>query len=219
MPESDRKTETNEEIDRMEVIFAVILLIATVTSALCAYEATRWSGDKNSLTATSDSMTTESIRASNEANRQILVDVSVFLAWTEAKSENDTVRTGFIESRFTPQFKPAFEAWIAEAQGQPSGTIPPGTPFSLPQYNLSAQVRSEQLQENATAVYNQAKLAGEISDRYLLNAVLFTIVLFLCSIGMRWKHDKIRRIILVSTTLFFILAISVFLWLPKISGF
>lgn len=126
----------------MEIIFAVILLIATVTSALCAYEATLWSGTKNSLTDISDNMRTDSIQASNDANRQILVDVSVFLAWSDAKSANDTVRASALENRFNPEFKPAFAAWIAEVQGQPPGTIPPGTPFSLPQYNLMPRYKA-----------------------------------------------------------------------------
>ena len=222
MMESDidhqKKTPT-KEIDRLEIIFAVILLLATVTSALSAYEATLWSSTRSSLSDVSSSLTTQSNRASDDANRQILVDLSVYLAWTEAKSENDTVRANLIESRFTPEFKPAFDAWIAQVKGQTPGTIPPGTPFSLPEYNLSAQVRSEQLQENATATYEQSKHAGQIGDDFLLNTVLFTIVLFLCGVGQRWEHDRIRKILLMAAIIFFVMAMGVFLWLPKILVF
>jgi hypothetical protein len=210
---------TNENIDRIEVIFAVILLFTTVTSAFCAYEATRWAGARNSLVDTSNRLTTESIRASDEANRDVLVDVSVFLSWVDAKSRNDTLRAGFLESRFTPEFTPAFDAWIAAVKNGTPGTIPPGTPFSRPEYHVFAQDRSGQLQQNASAIYNEAKEASQTSDDYILNAVLFTIVLFLCGVGQRWEHDRIRKILLVSAIIFFIIAMGVFLWLPKNIGF
>ena len=119
MPEPEKKRKITEEIDRMEIIFAVILLIATVTSALCAYEATLWSGTKNSLTDISDNMRTDSIQASNDANRkfssmsqfsslgamqrvQTTRSVQVLLRTGSIRSLNLHLRPGLLKFRGSP---------------------------------------------------------------------------------------------------------------------
>jgi hypothetical protein len=218
MPEPEKKRRIWEHVSRIEVIFVVLFLISSLSSAFCIYEASQWSGTQNQLYTESVQLTTKAASAHDDANRRILVDVSSFLAWVDAKSQNDTVRAGFIQSRFTPEFKPAFEAWIAQAQGKPPGTIPPDTPFTLPEYRLSAQARSDQLEEQAKALFEQGDMANEMGSEYILITLLFTLVLVLCSVGEKWETPETKRLILVFAVVLFVIAMAVCLWLPKNFG-
>jgi hypothetical protein len=219
MPEPEKKITIWGELPSIELVFAILLLISTISSAFCVYQATRWSGTQSILFVESSKMRTESIRAHNEATAQRIVDITIFLNWIDARSQDDPVRADFLESRFTARFIPAFAAWVAQVEGRPAGSIPPGTPFQLPEYRLDAQELSDRLEENATAAFNQGKEANQISDNYILNTVLFTLVLFLCGVGQRWENPHIKRLILLMAIIFFIIAMALFLSLPKNIGF
>ena len=70
----------------------------------------------------------QSVRAYNDGNTQLLIDLNVFMTWADAVSQNDMIRANAVASRFSSEFKPAFKAWIAEAPGRPQEqyqTAPP----------------------------------------------------------------------------------------------
>jgi hypothetical protein len=189
----------------MDLIFAIILLLATLSTAFCVYQATRWNGIQAVDFGDASKLRTESVRASNIANSLEIVDVQVFLSWVNAESKNDIVQAKFIEERFREEFRPAFNAWIAMANE--TNPIPAGTPFELPEYSLAKNNESVRLEEQATATYNSGKDANTNGDMYISNTVLFAIVLFFCGIYTRWESIRIRRGILLMTILVFSFAI------------
>jgi hypothetical protein len=188
-------------IPKMDLIFAIILLIATLSTAFCVYQATRWNGIQAIDFGDASKLRTESVRASNAANSQEIVDVQVFLSWVNAVSKNDMVQANFIQERFRDEFRPAFNAWIATANK--TNPIPLGTPFELPEYALAKYNESARLEEQATASFNSGKDANTNGDMYISNTVLFAIVLFFCGIYTRWESIRIRRGILLMTILVF----------------
>jgi hypothetical protein len=192
-------------IPKMDLIFAIILLLATLSTAFCVYQATRWNGIQAVDFGDASKLRTESVRASNIANSLEIVDVQVFLSWVNAESKNDSVQAKFIEERFREEFRPAFNAWIAMANE--TNPIPAGTPFELPEYSLAKNNESVRLEEQATATYNSGKDANTNGDMYISNTVLFAIVLFFCGIYTRWESIRIRRGILLMTILVFSFAI------------
>ena len=146
---------------------------------------------------------TESVRAFNDGNTKLLIDLDVYLAWADAASRNDTIRATIIASRFTPEFKPAFKAWIAQSPGRPQGTIPNGTPFMLPEYRIDAKEQGALLEKNANAAFVEAQNASDISTSYVMTTLLFAIVLFLCGVGEKWEDLRFRKVILGTAILFF----------------
>jgi hypothetical protein len=192
-------------IPKMDLIFAIILLIATLSTAFCVYQATRWNGIQAVDFGDASKLRTESVRASNAANSLQIVDVQVFLSWVNAVSKNDSVQANFIQERFREEFRPAFNAWITTANK--TNPIPAGTPFELPEYSLAKNNESARLEEQATASFNSGKDANTNGDMYISNTVLFAIVLFFCGIYTRWESIKIRRGILLMTLLVFSFAI------------
>jgi len=192
-------------VPKIDIIFAVVLLIATLSTAFCVYQATRWNGVQAVDFGESAKFRTESIRATTAANTQVIIDVQLFTSWVDAISKGDQIQAKFIKDRFREEFRPAFEAWIAKANI--TNPIPAGTPFDRPEYSVAKYHESDRLEEKATASFNLGKDANTNGDLYISNTVLFAIVLFFCGVYSRWESMKIRIGILLMTLLVFSLAL------------
>jgi len=192
-------------ISKMDLAFAIILLIATLSTAFCVYQATRWNGIQAVAFGDASKLRTESIRASTAANSQVIIDVQLYSSWVDAVSKNESNQAKFLKERFRDEFRPAFDAWIAKATI--TNPVPAGTPFELPEYALAKYNESALLEEQATATFNSGKDANTNGDYYISNTVLFAIVLFFCGIYSRWDSMKIRKGILVMTLLVFSFAL------------
>ena len=75
-------------------------------------------------------------RASALANRQLQIDVATLIQWVNARQENRPALAAFYQARFRPEFKPAFEAWVATKPF--TNKAAPPTPFAMRQYRLKA---------------------------------------------------------------------------------
>ena len=93
----------------IDLIFAVILPIATLSTALCVYQATRWNGFQVIDFWESEKLLTESIRATSTADSQVVIDVQMFTSWVNAVSKGDRVQAAFLKERSLGEFMPAFE--------------------------------------------------------------------------------------------------------------
>jgi hypothetical protein len=192
-------------IPRIDVVFVIVLLIATLSTAFCVYQATRWNGFQAIDFGDASKYRTESVRASTTANTQIIIDVQLFTSWVDAVSKGELTQAKFIRDRFREEFKPAFETWLAKANS--TNPIPSGSPFDLPEYTLAEYNESVLLEEKATAAFNEGKDANTNGDLYISNTVLFAIVLFFCGIYSRWDSIRIRKGILVITLIVFAFAL------------
>jgi hypothetical protein len=192
-------------VPKIDIIFAIVLLIATLSTAFCVYQATRWNGVQAVDFGDASKFRTESVRATTAANTQVIIDVELFTSWVDAASKGDQVQEKFIKERFREEFRPAFEAWIAKANI--TNPIPAGTPFDLPEYSVAKYTESDRLEAKATAAFNAGKDANTNGDLYISNTVLFAIVLFFCGVYSRWESMKIRTGILLMTVLVFSLAL------------
>jgi len=192
-------------VPKIDIMFAIVLLIATLSTAFCVYQATRWNGVQAVDFGDASKYRTESVRATTAANTQVIIDVELFTSWADAVSKGDQVQAKFIKERFREEFRPAFEAWIAGATI--TNPIPAGTPFDRPEYSVAKYNESASLEEKATAAFNLGKDANTNGDLYISNTVLFAIVLFFCGVYSRWESMKIRIGILLMALLVFSFAI------------
>ena len=82
---------------------------------------------------------------SDLANAQQQVDVATFMQWVDAYARGETELVTFYRERFRPEFKPAFDAWIATKPLKTKGA--PLTPFAMPQYRLAAKAEADRLDQ------------------------------------------------------------------------
>lgn len=213
---SEQTQETRRRDRRVELIAAIMLSIATVVTAWSAYQATRWSGDQAEDYTSASATRTESVRASTEANRQILIDVATYLNWLDAEQSGDHALADDIHARMRKEFLPAFDAWHATA---PAGSIPDGTPFELPEYQLAAEAESRRLENKAAALFEDGNESNEVGDDFVLAAVLFASVLFFSGLAGTFDSLRAQLFLLILGGVMLLVGTVIVVTLPQNVGF
>jgi hypothetical protein len=191
----DNKTdERKQAIKRtFEIVALLILATATICSTWCLYESFAWGNVQKENLGAVILMQDESIRINDDNNMLRTIDVNMFLSWVQAASENQTGRMVFLKDRFRDEFRPAFDTWLTTAK---PGEIPPGTPFTLPEYSLKTTRDLIQLKQNISIKMENVQQANQNSGSYVLTTVFGALVLFFASIAGKWKSPLISLICL-----------------------
>jgi hypothetical protein len=211
--------ETSTETDRqarlnriLEIISAILLSLATVGSAWCAYQSARWNGVQAISFSAANGARTESVRMSNEALQLTSIDVGMFTQLAAAYSEENEFLFSFIMDRFRPEMKPAVEAWIAtEPLKNPQA---PSSPFAMAEYTSAAQDEADRLLGVAEQRLEEAQAANQTSDNYVLLTVMFASVLFFGGISTKFDMFKIRAALIAFAFLIFAAGIVILATYP-----
>jgi hypothetical protein len=212
---SESEKETVKRDRRVELIAAIMLSIATVVTAWSAYQATRWSGDQAENYTQASATRTESVRSSTEANRQVLIDVDTFLSWLDARQSGDRELADDIHARMRQEFLPAFDAWLATAPG----SIPDGTPFELPEYRLAAEEEARRLEVKASRLFADGNESNQVSDDFVLAAVLFASVLFFSGLAGTFDSLRAQVFLLILGAVMLAIGTIIVITLPQNVGF
>jgi hypothetical protein len=124
----------------------------------------------------------------------MLNDSNLFSDWLKAYSHGDTKLTNLYEKRFRPEFRSAFEAWLATNPFN-NPHAPPG-PLVMPQYKVSQSEKADQLAVESERNFAKGQEANEQGDAYVLNTIFLASALFLTAIGERFNWNPIRAVIL-----------------------
>jgi hypothetical protein len=204
--------------ERVEVVAAVLLSLATVLSAWGAYQATRWGGNQANSYALAAELRSEAATHTTTASRQIEVDTATFIGWSDAALGGDQELADFIEARFRPEFTIAFEEWLGD-QPPDLGDLPSGTPFDQPEYVLAEHVAAVQKTVQAEEALLDAQNANQTGDDFVLTAVLFASVLFFAGVAARLQPQWLRWTMLVLAVAVFLVGLSIEFSLPQNVGF
>ena len=178
----------------LEHAAVVLLAVAAVATAWASYQSARWHGKQAEAQSASIAARVESTRASDLANRQIQIDVSVFTQWVDAYARGEAELENFYRTRFRDEFKPAFRAWVAtKPRKNPSA---PPSPFAMPQYKLAASSEADGLEAKAAAASQDVKRYIQRADDYVLAVVLFAASLFFAGISTRLQSFGSRATVL-----------------------
>jgi hypothetical protein len=177
-----------------ELVATVLLAVAAVATAWASYQSARWHGEQARAQSASVAARVESTRAANVANRQGQIDVALFTQWVDAYARDEIELAAFYDKRFRPEFKPAFDAWVAtRPRKNPSAPL---SPFAMPQYKLAANAAAERLEVKAAAASQRAGAFIQRADDYSLAVVLFASSLFFAGISTRLRSSTTRMVIL-----------------------
>ncbi len=181
--------------DWIEVAATVLLAFAAVSTAWSSYQATRWNGEQAKTAGTVNKTRIEAARASDLANAQQQVDVATFMQWVDSYARDETELVSFYRERFRPEFKPAFEAWIATKPLITAGA--PRTPFVMPEYRLAAKAEADRLDVRAEALSAEVRRNIQRASNYVLGVVLFAVALFFAGMSTKLTAPGLRKALLV----------------------
>ena len=214
--EADEPGDAHGGADRhsriVQIGEAVLLALVTITAAWAGYSAARWGTASRVEIAQSSTLRALATRDDLTALSQRNFDASTFNAWFIAFTLNSPQKEAIAERRFRPQFRVAFNAWLA-TDPLHNPNAPPG-PTYMPQYKLPAQAQANALDNAATAKFDAGNHAGLVGDDYVRITVFLAAVLFLVGIGSSFKLLGIRYALIAFGSVLLILSIVLILRQP-----
>jgi hypothetical protein len=195
---------------------ALLLSLVTIAAAWSGYAAAKWGTESRLELAQAATLRNLATRADLAALSTRNFDSSTFTAWFTAFTLDDPQKQAVAERRFRPEFKVAFDAWMATDPFR-NPRAPPG-PSYMPQYRLADQAKAEALDREAVAASAAGNHAAVVGDDYIRITVFLAAVLFLVGIGSTFKLHTIRYALITVGAVLLILATVLILQQPGLPG-
>jgi len=171
-------------------IEALLLSVVTIVTAWAGFSAAKWNTESRLELAEASSLRLEANRALADAMETRNFDSSTFEAWFTAYTLDNSEKMDIAERRFRPEFRVAFDDWLAtDPENNPDA--PPG-PTYMPSYQLSDQDKAEALDRKAEVRFLAGEKSGSVADEYVRITVILAAVLFLIGIGTTFMGRQIR---------------------------
>jgi hypothetical protein len=214
--QTERKKDQDAASERhsriIQISEAVLLSIVTITAAWAGYSAARWGTASRVDIAQSSTLRNIATRDDLTATSLRNFDAATFNAWFIAFTLNSPQKEAIAIRRFRPEFRVAFDAWMA-TDPLHNPHAPPG-PTYMPQYKLPAQAQAIALDNEATAKFSEGTQAGLTGDNYVQITVFLAAVLFLVGIGSSFRLHGVRYALITFGTLLLIVAVVLILKQP-----
>jgi hypothetical protein len=168
-----------------------ILAIVAVATAWSGFQATEWDGEQSLLYGEASTNRFEAEAASTVAGQELTADSAMFTAWLQAHSAGNVALETEMAHRFTPDYRKAFDAWLALDPFANPAAAPPG-PAGMPEYHNTHRAQAEKLNAEASEKFDQGTEARDTSGKFVRATVLFASVLFLVAVAQRFKSHSAR---------------------------
>lgn len=212
-PESGRPTKTRWE-QTVEIIEAILLAIVAVATAWSGYQAARWDGRQAELYGESSTMRTEADQALTLGGQQRLLDITTFNTWIEARNEGLDDLAALYERRFSPEFKVAFDHWIAlDPFSNPN--VPPGPSF-MPQYENPLLEKGARLNDASDRIFDEGTESRHQADEYIRTTVVLATVLFLLALSQRFMIRRVRIGVVVLAAALMVYGLVTIMTFPRL---
>jgi hypothetical protein len=178
----------------LELAATLLLAVATLAIAWSGYQAARWSGLQAERYAAASTTRAFANREATTAGQGRIQDLLNFNRWLEVSTDGNTKLADLYERRFRPDFRPAFDAWIAQDPLNNVDAI--ASPLLEPQYHPAGFAKAERLDRQAEARFEGARQSTEHTDDYVLTTVFLAAVLFFAGISLRFRWTSMRIAVL-----------------------
>lgn len=198
--------------DRIELVATIVMALAAILTAWCAFQATKWGGIMSIEFSSANAARVESTRADNLANTQQQIDVNVFTSWLDAVAAEirdgstppvteggyapqDGTLSAFYFARMREEFKVGLDSWLrTEPLTNPAA---PDTPFAMPEYQLQSAREASDLLDQAEEHRQAALDANQNGDNYVLTTVGFALVIFFAGVSSKLRERRNRWTMLI----------------------
>jgi hypothetical protein len=214
--EPHQPTGANRHSRTVQIGEALLLSLVTIAAAWSGYAAAKWNTESRLELAQAATLRNLATRADLSALSTRNFDSSTFTAWFTAYTLDDPAKQTVAARRFRPEFKVAFDAWMATDPFH-NPNAPPG-PTYMPEYELADQAKAEALDDQAVEASAAGNHAGVVGDDYIRITVFLAAVLFLVGIGSTFKLHTIRFALIGIGSVLLILATVLLLRQPGIPG-
>jgi hypothetical protein len=196
----------------LEIFSAVLMSLATVATAWCAYQSAEWGGEQSFMLGESQRAGREATLQASLAMQRRAVDASVFMEWIGAVGTENERLQAFFERRFAPHLETAVDAWLAtDPLSNPDA---PPHPLAMAAYRVVEDSLAAVAADTEADRWRLARVYDVHADRYVLLTVLFASVLFFGGISEKFDHTGVRLGVLLVGSLLFLGALGTMLTFP-----
>ncbi|GAN33042.1 MAG: hypothetical protein DYG83_00080 [Candidatus Brocadia sp. AMX2] len=210
------KEYTQDEKERfkhnLELSTTIVIALATIASAWCAYQATLWSGIQMFRLSAVNALGRKSSEQTVRAGQMRSMDGILFIEYLKGKERHEDFLADFFYHRFRPELKRATDAWLATKPFQNPQS--PLHPLVMEEYSLEPEQEAKRLSEETAQKFEEAREANQNSDNYIMLTVLFASVMFFGGISTQFESPRCRITLLAIGALVLCTALGVLITYP-----
>lgn len=196
----------------LEITAAIILSLASLLTAWSSYQAAQWSRTQGTKSNGSVQKMVESVQYVSLSGQDTLVDVITFTNWLEAISTENQVLADFYQARFRAEFRPSFEAWLAqEPLKNPDA---PASPFAMTEYQPANRQAAADRQDDAALLQQESRAAAENAEHYVRNTLFLASALFFIGMSRMFSTNRVRLALEVLAAVLLVIGIYNLLTAP-----
>src|SRR5437773_343133 len=186
-----------------EPVAALLMALATLSTAWCSFESAAWTRKSNRLMNEFNALERRAGLLTMQGMQQATIHTGMFMQALAAHQAGNDKLVNFYVERFPPELRKAYDAWLAEKPFENPNADP--HPFVPKLYETPGTRQAAEANVRAANSLEEARKAGTLSGQYLANTVLFAAVLFFANASSRFEQRRVRIVA-------FSFAIAVFLF-------
>ena len=205
--------ETHERKQWVEPVAALLMALATLSTAWCSFESAAWTRQSNRLMNEFNTLERRAGLLSLQGMQQATIHTAMFTEVLAAKQAGNEQLANFYVERFPPEMRKAYDAWLAEKPFENPNADP--HPFVPNLYEMRGTREAADATAKAANSQQEAGRAGSISGQYLANTVLFATVLFFANASAKFEQRRVRVVAFLFAIAVFVFAVVRTLMLPR----
>ena len=197
--------ELQEKKKWVEPLAALLMAMATLSTAWCGYQSAAWTRQSNRLMNEFNRLERRAGLLTLQGMQQATIQVGMFMQALAAYEAGNEKLLNFYVQRFPPELRKAYDVWLAQKPFENANAD--SHPFVPNLYEIRGTKAAGEATEKAVASQQEARKAGTISGEYLANTVLFATVLFFASAAGKFEQRRVRIVAFGFAAAVFIFAI------------
>jgi hypothetical protein len=196
----------------VEPVTALLMALATLSTAWCSFESAAWTRKSNRLMNEFNALERKAGLVSIQGIQQATIHTTMFMQMLAAQQAGNEKLVRFYVERFPPDVRTAYDAWLAERPFENPSADP--HPFVPKLYTLPGTREAAEASAKAARSLEEARNAGSVSGQYLANTVLFAAVLFFASASGKFEQRRVRVVAFAFAVAVFAFAVIRTVMLP-----
>lgn len=209
----------NREKDKrkqwVEPVAALLMALATLSTAWCSFESAAWTRKSNRLMNEFNTLERKAGLLRIRGMQQATIHTGMFMQALAAHDAGNDKLVNFYVERFPPELRKAYDGWLAQKPFENPNAEP--HPFVPELYETPGTREAADANAKAADSQNQAGGAGSISGQYLANTVLFAAVLFFANAAGKFEQRRVRIVAFAFAVAVFLFALMRTVTLPLLS--
>lgn len=200
---------------KLELVVAIVLSLATLSSTWCGYQSNQWGGEQSSNHMAADTAERKAAESTIVALQRRTQDGLVVLEFWRALRTGESGAAETIRAHMNTPLRNALQASIdAGILTNPNVA----GPLQRPEYLLEEEAEATAMREEAKRLKIEAAVAGRAAGQYVLLTLMFASVLFFGGIGGTFADRRIRTALAGIAVLLFVAAAGLLVSLPVYGG-